>query len=243
MEKKPHNPNCPFSETHYCDLLNMGSCDRCTIGGGGDTPEQVMRDLDLYESLLPEGGIARLFLSRECQFCKTAPKGERQGYALLDMAHPEPKRIQRKLFRKGVAPVGTLIPLQFSICKRCRRTLLLIEYLPVLLAAVFGALGLVVLALPAVNDAMLRTAAWLPFAIWVTLIAIAYLAGKAISASKMKRAERRMYADIRKHPVVQEMLDKGWFPLSRDSRVPVIFSKSRRVRGLGTAVLPEEETR
>ena len=37
MEKKPHNPNCPFSETHYCDLLNMGSCDRCTIGGGGDT--------------------------------------------------------------------------------------------------------------------------------------------------------------------------------------------------------------
>ena len=39
------------------------------------------------------------------------------------------------------------------------------------------------------------------------------------------------------------MLDKGGPPLSRDSRVPGIFAKSRRVRGLGTAVLPEEETR
>ena len=46
---------------------------------------------------------------------------EREGYAILDMAHPEPKRIQRKLFIKRVAPFGTMIPLQFSICRHCRR--------------------------------------------------------------------------------------------------------------------------
>ena len=236
MERRPNNPKCPLSDTRYCDLLNMGTCERCTIGGAGDTPEQVMADLDLYESLLPECGVAQLFLSRQCQFCKSEPKGEREGYAILDMAHPEPKRIQRKLFIKRVAPFGTMIPLQFSICRHCRRKLLLIEYLPILVPLALAMVGLGLLSIPAVNDALVLRANWLPFAIWAAMVALGVVVGRLASKSRQKSASRTMYADVLQHPVVREMLDKGWFPISRESRVKVVFSKSRRVRGLGTAI-------
>ena len=97
MEKLPVNPNCKLSQTRYCQTLNMRSCSVCTVRDADDKDE-IMKDIDLYETLLPEGGIAQLFESRECQFCKPPQKGTRSGYAILDMAHPEPRRVQKWLF-------------------------------------------------------------------------------------------------------------------------------------------------
>lgn len=242
MEKKPHNPKCPLSDTHYCDLLNMHSCDRCTIGGGADTPQQVMNELELYEELLPEGGIAQLFLSHRCQFCKTEPRGERQGYAIIDMAHPQPKRIQRRMFNQGVTPIGTLIPVQLSICAHCRRRLLLIDMLPLLLPLVLGIAWLIVSGLDAVKESLVDIAAWLPFGIWVVLLLVGRIVGKTAAKALEQRAAETMYVDITDHPVISEMLDKGWFPIARENGTKILFSKSRRVRGLGTAVLQADQT-
>ena len=68
------------------------------------------------------------------------------------------------------------------------------------------------------------------------MVALGVVIGRLASKSRQKSASRTMYADVLQHPVVREMLDKGWFPISRESRVKVVFSKSRRVRGLGTAI-------
>ena len=99
MEKLPVNPNCELSGTKYCALLNMHTCAACTVRDSENKAE-IISDLDLYETLLPEGGIARLFEAKDCQFCKTPEKGKRRGYAILDMAHPEPRRVQKWLFGK-----------------------------------------------------------------------------------------------------------------------------------------------
>ena len=96
--------------------------------------------------------------------------------------------------------------------------------------------GLGLLSIPAVNDALVLRANWLPFAIWAAMVALGVVIGRLASKSRQKSASRTMYADVLQHPVVREMLDKGWFPISRESRVKVVFSKSRRVRGLGTAI-------
>ena len=106
MEKLPVNPNCELSGTKYCQMLNMHTCANCTVREHEQKAE-IKSDLDLYETLLPTGGVARLFQSHECQFCKTPVKGKRKGYAILDMAHPEPRRVQKWLLGITKASLAT----------------------------------------------------------------------------------------------------------------------------------------
>ena len=240
MDKLPNNPNCPLSGTRYCALLNMRTCSECTVGGNGDTPEQVMRDLDLYEQLLPEGGIAQLFVTLRCQFCKHEPVGQRNGYAILYMAHPEPKRIQRTLFKNSAAPFGTIIPVQISICKECRKKLLMLDYAPTLVAVLFGLIMVVLSLIRDTRTAMLEISTWFPFVLWAASIVIGIFLGKALSGALEKKFAGSMYVDILRHPVLREMTDKGWEPI-RSGRSRVVFSKSRRVVGLGTAVPSDED--
>ena len=242
-DRHPHNPKCPLSDTHYCELLNMQSCKTCTVGGGGDTPEQVMSELAYYEQeLLPEGGIAHLFLDHRCQFCRTEPRGERQGYAIIEMAHPHPKRIQRKMYNARIRPVGAMIPVQLSICAHCRRRLLWIDMLPTVAPLVPGLLWLIVSGADAVKIPLTDIAPWLPFAIWVALLLLGWYAGKTASGLLRGKAEETMYVEVTDHPVIAEMIEKGWFPIARENGTKILFSKSRRVRGLGTAVLQTDHT-
>ena len=50
-----------------------------------------------------------------------------------------------------------------------------------------------------------------------------------------KKAETRMYVDVRTHPFVGEMTEKGWRPLFNDRQAHIAFTKHRVDRGLGTA--------
>lgn len=234
MENRMENTKCPLNGTHWCDLLNAGSCKSCTIGGEGETSEQAIEDLKLYESLLPEDGIDKLFLSRRCSICKGEEKGEREGYVLLDVAHPGPKHLLRKYKGKTLPAAGTVIPLQFGVCRRCRKRIFAVDLMPVLVPLLVSGLALLLVNLDAIHDPLVRVAGWLPFAVWAALTALGYAAGRFGSAALEKSVNREMYADILKHPVVREMLKKGWVPVERSNNTLLAFSKSRRIRGLGT---------
>ncbi len=232
---------CALGGTKYCALLNMRSCEGCTVRDTEDK-DQIRADLDLYESLLPEGGVARLFLDHECQFCRQEPRGKRQGYAILDIAHPEPRRIQRRLLGKRATQFGTMIPLQFSICARCRRRFLWIEYAPVVFPILFGAGGLALLTFRPLKDALSTWSAMAPFLFWACMLALGLLVGALVSSIARRRYNRVMIADVFEHPVVREMTDRGWTPIAKQSHTKLLFSKSRLARGLGTAaVFPEED--
>ena len=239
MANLPENPNCALSGTRYCALLNMHTCEQCTIDGSMDSAEQVMDDLDIYEQLLPKDGIAKLFLSSDCQLCKEKPAGDRRGYAIMYMGHPEPKRVQRKWFRKRNA-FGTIIPIQFSVCPKCKSTLLWINYLPMGMTILFGLITLAVLAVRNVNESLAGIAEWIPFLVWGAAILLGYLVGRIAAVLMRRKADDRMYVNICEHPVIREMIAKGWVPVGdKEDKPDLIFSKSRKVRGLGTAV-PED---
>lgn len=241
MEKLPVNPECAFSGTKYCRLLNMHACEHCTMRGR-ENLDEVRRDIDLYETLLPEGGVARLFHSKECQFCLTEPKGARAGFAILDMAHPEPKRVQKWLLGKKVTRIGTMIPVQMSVCKQCRSRFRLIDIMPALLLAVFGGVGLLLLGTGKLAERLADIAQALPFVLWLVLVAGGYLLGRLASNLLWKDAKKRMIVDIGDHPVIHEMLTRGWEPIAKQSKTKLLFSKSRVNRGLGTADdAPSEE--
>lgn len=234
MEKLPNNPQCKLSGTRYCRLLNMRSCSNCTVRENEKT-EEIIQDIDLYETLLPEGGVARLFESHECQFCKTPEKGERRGYAIIDMAHPEPRRVQKWLFGKRASKIGTMIPVQMAVCRKCRSRFLSIEYLPVLIPVVIGIIALLVVSSDPVKTALADVHSFLPFGVWIASVIVGILIGRAVTKALEKRWESEMYVDVMRHPVISEMTEKGWTPITAKSRTKLLFSKSRLNKGLGTA--------
>ena len=233
MEKLPVNPKCKLSQTRYCQTLNMRSCSVCTVRDADDM-EEIMKDIDLYETLLPEGGIARLFESKDCQFCKTEVKGKRRGYAILDMAHPEPKRVQKWLFGSRTARIGTMIPLQMSVCPKCRRRFLLMEYLPVVIPVVVGFVALIVVSMDSVRNPLVNLSMFAPFGAWIVATLLGVIAGKLLTDGPERSWSKEMETNVMRHPVIVEMVNKGWTPITAKSRTKLLFSKSRLAKGLGT---------
>lgn len=233
MEKLPVNPNCELSGTKYCAMLNMHTCAACTVRDSANKAE-IIADLDLVETLLPEGGIARLFESKDCQFCKTEVKGKRRGYAILDMAHPEPKRVQKWLFGSRTARIGTMIPLQMSVCPKCRRRFLLMEYLPVVIPVVVGFVALIVVSMDSVRNPLVNLSMFAPFGAWIVATLVGVIAGKLLTDGLERSWSKEMETNVMRHPVIVEMVNKGWTPITAKSRTKLLFSKSRLAKGLGT---------
>ena len=133
MEKRVEKKNtaCVLYQSRTCAILNTRSCEECPLASGkdeGDSARVVSGYIDLFETLLPEGGVASLFESEECTICKNEPKGKRDCYAIVDFGHTEPTTLHiRKLFR--TSNVGFMMPLQFACCKRCRNRFLLMYYI------------------------------------------------------------------------------------------------------------------
>lgn len=238
MEKLPVNPNCELSGTKYCQMLNMHTCATCTIRDN-DHKSEIKSDLDLYETLLPAGGVARLFQSRECQFCKGPEKGKRKGYAILDMAHPEPRRVQKWLFGKRAARIGTMIPLQMSVCKKCRSRFIAIEYLPMVIPIALGIAALFVFSADAVKGPLVNISMFAPFGGWIIVVLLGALLGRLVAGGLQKRWSKDMVTDVMQHPVILEMIQMGWTPITAKSHTNLLFSKSRMARGLGTAEDPD----
>jgi hypothetical protein len=234
MEKLPVNPNCALSGKKYCAMLNMHTCAACTVRDSENKAE-IISDLDLFETLLPEGGIARLFESRECQFCKTPIKGKRRGYAILDMAHPEPRRIQKWLFGNRQSRIGTMIPLQMGVCPKCRKRFLLMEYLPMLIPVVIGIAALLIISMDSVRNPLVDLSMFAPFGAWIVSVLVGIILGKLVTDALERAWSKDMETDVMRHPVVAEMTKMGWTPITAKSRTKLLFSKSRLARGLGTA--------
>lgn len=225
---------CPLAESKYCRILNMRSCEQCTVRDSADF-NRVMQDLERYETLLPEGGISWLFTEPACRFCREEPEN-RHGYAILYMAHPEPKHLQQHLIGKRASAFGTMIPLQFGICDRCRKRLLTLEYLPTVLPLTVGIIGLIVVYLTDLKDHALGVGTPWPLILWSAAVLAAWIGGRLLARMLVKRWDREMRTDVMEHPTVREMLELGWYPIARQSRTKLMFSRSRLTRGLGTAI-------
>ena len=69
----------------------------------------------------------------------------------------------------------------------------------------------------------------------ILAIAGGYALGKLLSFLYKRKAEAAMYIDVRTHPIVAEMTEKGWRPLFNDRQPHLAFTKHRIDKGLGSA--------
>lgn len=235
---------CRLYGTKSCALLNMRTCEECPLKGRV-ADEQIITDLKLFCDLMPEGSAAQLFESMTCTLCKGEPKGQPSCYAVFDMAHTEPKQLsRRRLFSKQ--STGFMVPLQFACCSACRRRLLLIAYLPLLVPIVLTGAALPLVTIEHTAEALRAIAGWFPLLIVAFAILGGYALGKLLSVLYKKKCETVMYTDVREHPFVLSMQNKGWRPLFNDRQMRIAFTKKRIQKGLGSAesaayALPDDE--
>lgn len=233
MEQRLTDTECALHGTKACALLNMQDCGKCPLKDRVADPA-IFDDLKLYCDLQPEGSIASLFESETCTLCKDEPKGKPTCFAVFDMAHTEPKKLaKRKWFTKQ--QTGFMVPLQFACCSACRRRILFTAYLPLIVPIV-----LTLITLPLVlNEHMAQTlraaASWLPFALIIVSILGGYGIGKLLSYLYKRKCDSVTYMDVRSHPFVTEMTEKGWRPLFNDRTAHIAFTRNRIDRGLGSA--------
>ncbi len=233
MESRYTDTECALYGTKSCALLNMQDCDKCPLKGRVADPA-IHDDLKLFCDLQPEGTVAQLFESETCMLCKEEPKGKTTGYAVFDMAHEEPKTLaKRKWLSKETT--GFMVPLQFACCKKCRGRIFLKSYLPLITPILLTLIVLPVVTIESTAQALRQIAAWLPLLLVFLAIVGGYGVGKLLAYLYGRRCESFMYIDVRTHPFVAKMAEKGWRPLFGEKQAHVAFTKKRIDRGLGTA--------
>ncbi|MDO4544236.1 MAG: hypothetical protein Q4C01_06740 [Clostridia bacterium] len=228
---------CKLSQSRTCAMLNMGECSRCPLNNVKTDNSALKEDVELFETLLPEEGLYSLFETDECQLCKGENKEKKAGYAILDMGHSEPKRLQRKSRLFGSGKTGFLAPLQFAVCKKCRRRLLALDYIPLICTVITTAISLIFVVddhqRMGLNGTALGFA--LPMVIVLAAILIGYIGGRIVRNQLKKSWSSKSCLDLTEHPFTQKMLEKGWFFLFNDKKAKPIFSRKLIERGLGTA--------
>ena len=200
----------------------------------GDDADTVIGYTELFESLLPEDGIAPLFESQTCTLCRGEQKGEASAFAVADYGHEEPKGLQSPSLLRRKTP-GFLLPVQFACCKRCRLRLLTLGYLPLLTPLLLTAPLVVALAEPHIMQQLKVPGMWMPLLLVALTLGIGYLVGKILQNVLRKRFASETYLDPNEHPTVQALVEKGWFPLAEKKDSAYVFTKKRIRYGLGTA--------
>ena len=246
MSRRITDSECRLYHTEYCDLLNMQSCEKCFVQEKKEY-ESIISDLDVLKTLLPEEGVHSLFESEACLFCKkkTTP---RAYYALLDLGHPEPKRVKRSVVGLKVkSRTGSMLPAQISTCATCRRRMLTLEYLPVLLPILSGLLMLLIFLIPGVTDGMEKYSMLMPFALFSVVVALSAVVAWILKKSLHSKYSRDMHMSPFDIPLLAKMQKMGWFPLSTSGNtVRMVFTRNRMRQGLGTGTaadaLAEQKT-
>lgn len=238
MAREIQGEGCALRDTKYCALLHMASCENCAAYGHeqGDL-ERLSADLDVLMSLLPEGGVAPLFLAEECQLCKGTAPNPRACYAMVDMAHAEPRRKKASVIGVKVkSPVGSLVPVQVACCAACRKRLRILEYLPVVVPLAVAILALLLVNIPPIGDALKAINPSLPAVFFIAATALGYLGGRIAAARQQRIYAESMELDILNLPVFRAMREKGWFPLTaeRGGHVRPVFLKERLKEGVCT---------
>jgi hypothetical protein len=199
--------------------------------------EQVKRELDSLKALMPENGWTALDENDECCFCRKEPSNKSSHYALVDMAHPEPKRKTRSvLFDKADVREGSLMPVQIPCCSRCRTRIRALEFVPTWILLGITLVALIVLSLQSVWQPLAAVTAVLPFVVFIAAVLVGWGVSRLVAAQMRRRFSKDTCVDPLELPLLKAMTDRGWVPLNtKRSGAKVVFLKDRMQQGFYTA--------
>ena len=237
MEQERTNRNCPLWGSETCARLNMRACRSCPAADK-DVREcdDIRDDVDTLYGLLPEEGIASLFMEERCTLCRGENRGERESFALFDMGHADPRARRKKLSLFRNKTFGFVVPLQFACCKDCRRRYQLLNWLPMLVTILILGIALLIVIREPVAQSLRNVWRGLPLLVMFLAAGASYLLGKVLARVLRARFNERTYMDLRDHPLVQRMLAMDWECIAEGKYPQPVFTRKRLSYGIGTAV-------
>jgi hypothetical protein len=244
------NEDCQISDSVLCKWMDK-DCKDCYIHTlkKSDEPKEMLGNFQVTLELLPREFDE--LQGETCCFCKGEHKNERAGYAIVDFAHSEPASMKGMFFgfgKKVRQRIGSMMPVSISICRRCRASLRLVEAFKWIGIVVLGGIGVGLMAIKSIGDAVSTVSPALPIGIVLVAAAAGYFLGKLISAAYVKAQSERMAFNVFDIPVMAEMKRRGWFTIQDDGDVTrLLFSHkpfTRKLADIGYTpageVIPEE---
>lgn len=189
----------------------------------------------LIEAMLPGGNLKPLYESETCLLCDDEDDiRKRTCYAVTDMGHQEPPGTKPSaLMLRVKTKVGSIVPLQIACCDRCKRNHRIASFMQMATMIVIMGLALLVMSRPAVSAKMYEINEALGLILFVLLLPVSYLIGKLLMRAFRTKAGKKTRFDIRDLPLVQQMMEREWFPLNKNAtgEPVIIFSKERLKKG------------
>ena len=233
----PKNKNCAITDSPLCQWLDK-DCERCYINSlkNDEAKQEALNSFEVMLSLLPDDFDE--LSGEKCQFCRKNPK-KRAGYAVTDLGHAEPKTMKGMFFgigKKVRRRIGSMVPLNISICKDCRRTFRLTEGIRWISIILLTAIAIVIVSLPSFSSRFDASASVVPYAVVAGGLLLGYIIGKLATAQYIKAKSRQTYLNIFEIPICAKMQEDGWFLVQDNPGVTrFIFSKKpvlHKIEGL-----------
>lgn len=228
------NENCVVTDTSICKWIDK-ECEACYIGGfkNDDDKTQALKNFEVMLSLLPDNFDD--ISGEKCQLCRQNPR-PKAGYALIDLGHKDPESKRGMFFGLGKKirrRIGSLVPMNISVCKECRSALRWYEAIKWLSIAFFAGVGIAIVAIPDVG--LDGTASLLSYIIVIAGGILGFIAGKFFAKQFIKAKAKWMYTNIFEIPICADMKERGWFLVQENSGevTRYIFSKKPMLRKVG----------
>lgn len=224
--------DCHIRGSSLCwKFANTSGCEQCYISGLKKEREcQEARDRwDETLSLLPQD-IDELGEGEECRLCIGEPE-KADGWALLEMANPEPYYEKGMIFgfgKKVRSPVGSLITVPIRIGPRCRHALRMVEVLQIGWLVGMFVLSLLLLMIPQLADPMVNLFALLPVAFVILMTAAGYYLGRNLSLYYVAKKSDEVNFDLASIPLIRRMLARDWYFFQVNHGLPrMSFTKKK----------------
>lgn len=222
---------CPIADSELCSWIGKDGCMPCYVRTLKDEEEKekALKHWRVMLSNLPSN-IDSLHESGKCVLCK-GEKKDTECYATVDMAHPEPKTFKGIIFGLGKkirTPVGSLVTIHMSSCNSCKKKIRLMDFLMLIVLIGFLALSFVLVSIPAILEPITNISQFLPMLLVILFAVVGYLIGQLVAKAYRKKISSEVVTDPAEIPLIQTMLERGWFYFQENKGLPKLFFKKTK---------------
>lgn len=235
---------CPARGSDLCWKFASSEkgCEACYVRGLRENyaKDEACAQWEQTVRLLPPD-IDTLSSSKTCLFCAGDEKEPADGYAVIDMANPEPAHYKGIIFgygKKVRTPVGSLVSLHVAVGKKCRKAFRTVEVIQIGWVIGMVVLAFVMLSIPAIAQPMVNAFVLLPVIFLALMAGAGYALGRYQAMAYMRRKSSEVNFDVGTIPEVAAMLNRDWYFFQTDHGMPrMSWSKKLGFPGL----LPPKE--
>lgn len=229
---------CLLSGTPHCTLLNASSCKNCYVRKlNHEDQKLVMEDIRMIAAAMPYGGVEKYMDASECALCAADRRTADGGYARFDIGHLHPTASEERKGgqRKYKRDAGLVIPIQLPVCKKCKRRIQLINFLPLAMGIIVAFAGFIAVSIRPIFTELSKLGRPIPLLFALIAVFLGIIVGNILKIRLTNSASNKTYISPERIKAISELIDEGWFVIpSNELDLPYTFSKSEMRSGLLT---------